>query len=111
MWHSLTYLAAAKLLNVLSKNVLQFGLFSQRVKVRHMLFYFGEELASDVLIFAAGNQDVCLWLHLSVWTELTQSVLCEQPGLSVYVHLYGQAVVTESVHGQSLSQFLISHGA
>lgn len=50
-----------------------------------------------------------LCLHLSLRTELTQPVFSRQPGLPVSASLYGQAVITESVHSHCLSEFVICH--
>ena len=59
---------------------------------------FDVELGSDVCVCVTVQQEVLLCLHLSVWIEPTQPVLSGQPGLLVSTQLYGQAVVTESLH-------------
>ncbi len=105
------FFAAAMLLTMFSPRMCQIFFFvtGQRIKVSNI--HFCKEFGSNVLVLATKLQEVFFCFHVSPWTELTQPVLSGQPGLSVSACLYGQVVVTESVHGLSLSQFFISHGA
>jgi len=94
-----------------TKNVTEFLGWATGVKLGKYFINFGVVVVSDFLVFWAFCEEVQLRLCHSQDAVRAESVLMGEPGLSAPARLYGQSVLTESVHRQCFSEFHITHCA